>query len=826
MTAWWQRVSNAQLAVAYARAGFFVFPCSSERRQRAPHDRLPFGKADKRPLVSSWSKDASNSPVQVYRWWFEWPHALVALPCKQNKLLVFDADRHTADEDGVAHFAGLCKVHGPLPPHPIISTDYEGEHHIFRMPSELIGNRKIGFGLETRGYQTNNDGGYIIAEGSRMPDGRAWELLKGTPSLLDGPLPEPPQWLIELCRAPKNFEYASSPCSTTKREETYASAALERQVQQLASTRPGNRNNAANGSAYSLGRLIARGWIGADTVEERLFDACRRNGLANEDGEAKVRATLRSGIKAGMQNPHPDLQDRPNYNAAHSSDNGSPKQSGARTFDDPDWSILDDRRGDLPEFPMDAFSARIQEVIRRTAKGGGVTPAHIAVPLIGIVSSLVGTARRVKATSSWLQCMTCWTVLVGFSGTGKTPGINVTKRALNQLERDSKAADDERRRKHETKQGIAAATRKCWEKNVKDAIEAGMPAPPKPAGADDPGKFIPVKLWVADSTIERLADLLTARPQGVLVLRDELSALFTNMSRYSNGQDNEFWLEAWNGDAFSQERMSRMVQADHLLIGIAGGMQSDKLAKSFEGDHDGMYARVLFAWPPEPGYSPLSDEAQEIDTDILNIVTRVNKLAEFTPEGGLVVKTLPLSGEARDEFAQFAQFAHQAKEAFEGREREWFAKMTAHVLRLAGTLTMLEWALDIEAPKPESVSKAQMVAAIKLVRDYFWPHARACLRQIGLTERHANARRVLKWLRANQRREVSREDIRRDALSQKLDADQTDELLRTLCNSGWMRDETIPAGPQGGKPARRWRVNPKLFSDPTAETAETAETSP
>jgi Protein of unknown function (DUF3987) len=162
--------------------------------------------------------------------------------------------------------------------------------------------------------------------------------------------------------------------------------------------------------------------------------------------------------------------------------------------------------------------------------------------------------------------------------------------------------------------------------------------------------------------------------------------------------------------------MSRMVQADHLLIGIAGGMQPDKLAKSFAGDHDGMYARVLFAWPPEPGYSPLSDEAEEIDPDILNIVARVNRLAEFTAEGVLIVKTIPLSAEAWNEFAQFSQFAHHAKEPFEGREREWFAKMTAHVLRLAGTLTFLEWALDIEATEPETVSKVQMVAASAMVR--------------------------------------------------------------------------------------------------------------
>ena len=288
MTAPWQdHLSNAHLAVEYAKAGFFVFPCSAQRRQRELHDRLPFGKADKRPLVSSWSKDASNDPVQVYKWWTEWPHALVGMPCKQNKLLVIDADRHTADEDGVAHFAALCEAHGLLPPHPIVSTDYEGEHHIFRMPSEPIGNRKIGIGLETRGYQTNNDGGYIIAEASRMPDGRAWELLKGTPSLLDGPLPEPSPWLIELCRARKDFDRAFSSHPTGKREVAYARQALQNQVQKLASTRPGNRNNAANGSAYSMGSLIARGWIEVETVETRLLDACRRNGSVNEDGEAR-----------------------------------------------------------------------------------------------------------------------------------------------------------------------------------------------------------------------------------------------------------------------------------------------------------------------------------------------------------------------------------------------------------------------------------------------------------------------------------------------------------------------------------------------------------
>src|SRR5262249_47191081 len=293
---------------------------------------------------------------------------------------------------------------------------------------------------------------------------------------------------------------------------------------------------------------------------------------------------------------------------------------------------------------------------------------------------------------------------------------------------------------------------------------------------------------------------------------------------YSGGRDDEFWLESWNGEPHTVERMGRMLSVDHLLIGVVGGMQPDKLVASFEGDHDGKYARMLFAWPDEPGWLGLNNDATEIDTDIYNIISRVLTLAEFTQEGELIPRFISLDAEAEGGFAQFAQFAHREKNAFEGREREWFAKGTAHVLRLANTLAHVEWALTTDAIKPVTVNKMTMQAAIKLVRDYFWPHARACLRLIGPTEKHTNARRVLLWIRAKGKTEVSREEIRRDALAQRLDANETSSLLTALSKSGWLREEGTHPGPQGGNTSLRWLVNPKLLKDPTAETALTAET--
>src|SRR2546423_1442856 len=118
-------------------------------------------------------------------------------------------------------------------------------------------------------------------------------------------------------------------------------------------------------------------------------------------------------------------------------------------------------------------------------------------------------------------------------------------------------------------------------------------------------------------------------------------------------------------ESFNVERMGRALQVDHLLIGIVGGMQPDKMVKSFEGDADGMYARVLFSWPIEAGCPILSNNAVEIDTDIQNIISRVNELAELSEEGTLVIRNSPLSQKAHSQFLQFLQFVHQGKDAFE-----------------------------------------------------------------------------------------------------------------------------------------------------------------
>ena len=321
------------------------------------------------------------------------------------------------------------------------------------------------------------------------------------------------------------------------------------------------------------------------------------------------------------------------------------------------------------------LSPKLQEVIERTSKGAGVTHAHVAVPLIGISSGLIGYSRRLRATASWFQPATCWTALVGYSGTGKTPGLAVTRRAAKQVEQSRMKDEEDRKRDHETTKLAAKSARDIWEKKVKEAIEAGVRRPPCPRPPSIRVSTFRSDLLLTTARLKRLAELLQARPHGIVLVRDELAALFMDMSRYSGGQDDEFWLELWNGEPHAVERMGRTLSVDHLLIGVVGGMQPDKLVASFEGDHDGKYARVLFAWPDEPGWLGLNNDADEIDADIYNIISRILTLAELTQEGRLNL-TPSVSTRGCRRFAQFAQ-SRDRESASEGREREWFAKATA-----------------------------------------------------------------------------------------------------------------------------------------------------
>src|SRR5262245_40919516 len=144
--------------------------------------------------------------------------------------------------------------------------------------------------------------------------------------------------------------------------------------------------------------------------------------------------------------------------------------SEARAWNEPDWSLLDDRRGSLPPFPVDTLPASLHDWLYRNARGSGTTVAHVAAPHIGIDRSLLGTARGIRAARSWSEPATLWCAVVGFSGTGKTPGIDRTRSVVGAIEYGRRHKVAELQREHEARAEAAKAAKKKWEKEVEKAI--------------------------------------------------------------------------------------------------------------------------------------------------------------------------------------------------------------------------------------------------------------------------------------------------------------------------------------------------------------------
>jgi Protein of unknown function (DUF3987) len=416
---------------------------------------------------------------------------------------------------------------------------------------------------------------------------------------------------------------------------------------------------------------------------------------------------------------------------AHKKIAESRSDNARHTWEDPDLSILDDRRGDLPEFPLDTLQPKeFQEWVTSNARSTGTTVDHVAVPLLGVASNLTGNARCVRA-KSFVQPTTLWTFMVGYSGTGKTPGLEAARTPLAALEKRREPHVARLKRKHDQRVVHAEEAAKKWKKEVQKAVKSGSTTPPKPPDAEDPGQFVEPCLYTTDITVERMAVLLQVRPQGMSLVIDELAGWLSNMRRYSGGDDTQFWLMAWDGKRYPVGRVGRVsFKLASLLVGVVGGLQPDKLRDVFKAN-DGFYARPLYAWLDMPPYRPLGD-ANASDDEMVDVFDRLDRLGRKEPE------SIDLSVEALAAFEKLRKLVHKKLSSLDGREGEWFAKVPAQVLRLAGTLAHLGWAIatqDSVAAEPTVIKRQYAMAAIRLVLGYFWPHALAALRQIGRTEK-------------------------------------------------------------------------------------------
>jgi AAA domain/Bifunctional DNA primase/polymerase, N-terminal len=289
--------STIALGLALIARGYAIFPVRPA--SAAEPGTREYDEA-KRPAAGMlWRTASSRDPGQVARWAQAFPGHRWAIDCGKSGVVVADLDegeKHGRQREGRASWAALGLDTADAAE---VRTPGGGSHLFYAEPSGAVvgvnNTGAVGRDIDIRGL-----GGYVLAY--------------GLPPAVDA-LPALPGVVIERIRAGRSQDQSretagetgagldgtgdpfSGPSRGFSREEAgrYVGEALDR----LRAAQPGGRNHALNATAMQVGHFVPAFWPEA-TVVERLTAIAEAIGL----GAAEARATIASGLAAGMREPY------------------------------------------------------------------------------------------------------------------------------------------------------------------------------------------------------------------------------------------------------------------------------------------------------------------------------------------------------------------------------------------------------------------------------------------------------------------------------------------------------------------------------------------
>ncbi len=483
---------------------------------------------------------------------------------------------------------------------------------------------------------------------------------------------------------------------------------------------------------------------------------------------------------------------------------------------DPDKRLVADDRAIAPNLDDDALPAGWEEWTFREAAACACPPDYLAAALIGAASAWIGNSRHVAVNETWIEPPHLWLALIGAPSTGKTPATKALIQTCRTIERESEPEWQARLAEYTRLAEAARALEEQWQAEVRAATKTGQPAPSRPPGANAPPEPPRPRLVAMDATTEELQHLLAGQPRGLLFVRDELTGWFGNHDRYGGkGGDRAFFLEAWNGGAYTVDRVKHRSQPLRILrtaVGIFGGMQPDRLREALAGADDGLAARFAYVWPDPPPISKLISEPDEAMRDRRNRLIEAARCLHGVPmcvdvAGEPAPGLLRLDPGARALFDELRQEAMQRARSSRGLAGGWHGKTPGRALRLALVYELLAWPA-CHGPEPRVISADAMARAAGYL-DYLAAMFDRTTAGLAISRDEADAAAIARYILSTRAIVLNeRELYQLPGWSWLRDNARRASALRVLTDAGWMRRAT-------GTGTRRrrgdWQVSPRLW---------------
>lgn len=456
-------------------------------------------------------------------------------------------------------------------------------------------------------------------------------------------------------------------------------------------------------------------------------------------------------------------------------------------------------------FPVDALPEPLASFTAETASAIDCDPAYVGLPLLTAAGAAIGTTRRLQLKHNYAAPPILWTVIVGESGTSKSPALRSVLEHVKGRERRLREEHAAERRDYDLAIETYEKERSAW-RNDKKATTDPPERPVEPASR---------RALVTETTVEALAVKLADNPRGLLLARDELSGWLNGLDRYANksgggGSDEAFYLSCYNAESHAVDRRTgdrREIYVAQAALWVCGSIQPTILARALgrERRESGLLARLLLvAPPPRPAKWSEAEVSFFVRQSCHDVLDRLYELEpDADDEGRPESRLVRLNTDAKRAYvAWHDRHADEAVELSTDDLKAAWSKLRETVARVALVFHEVRLAAG-DAVEADYVDAETMDRAIRYVewQKHELRHCYALLAESEIDRAIRQADDRLAAYVVGQGGSVAVRDVIAGCRWIE-DADAAERALQRLVDAGRGHWTTRPTTGKGGRPTR------------------------
>ena len=361
------------------------------------------------------------------------------------------------------------------------------------------------------------------------------------------------------------------------------------------------------------------------------------------------------------------------------------------------------------EFPLQVLSHDLQVFVCNVSKAYNVLKESICAAILTIISGAIGNSVKVLPKADWVEPIFLWTMLVGPSGSGKSPLVNKLLGCVYRRQKEHNESNKNERKRYQ----VDVLNYKKQTQRSKERLTYAEVAPEEPKS-----EFI----IGSDTTVEALAQMLDGSPRGIILHVDEVSGLIRSCDQYKakGGNDRQRYLQLWNCQPWVINRVSKLdIYVSCPGCAIIGGIQPMVIPEIFKEQSfvDGLLPRFLIS-RVDRGLREFDDFSLTPE-DIRIWEACLSKCYSLQ----LQDDNIKFSKEGLEAFNKFRNALRSKEKFLTDKAQVFIPKLTSYCVRLAGILHVLRG-------DSGDISAAVVEDAIKVV-EYFAGQAMSFIYEYG-----------------------------------------------------------------------------------------------